>query len=171
MRGPQPSVQAAASFSRDGRSVYFSSDRSGSSQIWKMPASGGPAIQVTRGEASTPRSRWDARFVYYSNDTNGGEIWRVPVERGEDTLVVRGINLLRGWDLSPTGIYYASSREREKEYAVRFFDLESGRTETLFRREGPFWHWSLWASPDESWITYGEVPRPQSEPTLVENFR
>src|SRR2546428_303890 len=36
------------SWSRDGRWIYFASNRSGTNQVWKMPAEGGQAVQVTR---------------------------------------------------------------------------------------------------------------------------
>jgi dipeptidyl aminopeptidase/acylaminoacyl peptidase len=35
-------------WSRDGRTVYFLSSRSGSRQLWSVPATGGTAVQVTR---------------------------------------------------------------------------------------------------------------------------
>src|SRR4026207_158287 len=55
--GPSPPVTAAGStastpyWSKDGRALYFLSDRSGSSQLWKLPvAAFGEASQVTRFE-------------------------------------------------------------------------------------------------------------------------
>src|SRR6516225_7279261 len=36
------------SWSRDGKWVYFASDRTGAWQTWKMPAEGGQAVQVTK---------------------------------------------------------------------------------------------------------------------------
>ena len=36
------------SWSRDGKWIYFASDRSGEYQVWKMPAGGGEAVQLTR---------------------------------------------------------------------------------------------------------------------------
>jgi WD40 repeat protein len=41
--------EAVPSWSRDGRWIYFASDRSGSWQVWRMLAEGGTAVQVTRG--------------------------------------------------------------------------------------------------------------------------
>ncbi len=35
-------------WSRDGRSLYFLSTRSGSSQVWRLPLDGGEAVQVTQ---------------------------------------------------------------------------------------------------------------------------
>jgi dipeptidyl aminopeptidase/acylaminoacyl peptidase len=42
-----PENDHAAQWSADGRYVYFLSDRSGSSQVWRLPAQGGEAEQVT----------------------------------------------------------------------------------------------------------------------------
>jgi len=42
----QPSFEAIASWSHDGKWIYFCSDRSGTYQIWKMPAQGGEATQL-----------------------------------------------------------------------------------------------------------------------------
>jgi Tol biopolymer transport system component len=170
----ETSDDGPGTFSRDGRSIYFGSDRTGRSQVWKMPAGGGPAVQVTRGDGDYPQESWDARSVYYSKDTGGGEIWRVPVEGGEETPVLRGLDVSLGWTLSRAGIYYATSRSpsvASNEYAIHFLDFQSGGTETPFRRKGPFVHFSLAVSPDEKWILYTVKPMPQSELMLVENFR
>jgi dipeptidyl aminopeptidase/acylaminoacyl peptidase len=42
-----PENDSAAEWSRDGRELYFLSSRSGSSQVWRLSASGGEARQVT----------------------------------------------------------------------------------------------------------------------------
>jgi hypothetical protein len=169
----EPSSDGPGTFSRDGRSIYFASDRTGRSQIWKMSAGGGPAVQVTRAGDFYFQESWDARYVYYSN---AGEIWRVPAEGGEETPVpvLHGLDGLRGWTLSRAGIYYATSRSpsaASNEYAIHFLDFQSGGTETLFRRQGPFDHFSLAVSPDENWILFSEMPFAQSELMLVENSR
>jgi sugar lactone lactonase YvrE len=138
-----------------------------------MPVDGGPAIQVSRGDGFYVRESWDARSVYYS-DAHGEGIWRVPVDGGEATPVVRGVGFLNGWDLSPTGIYYAISQQLDlasEEYTIRFLDFKTGRTQALFRKRGPFFHDTLAVSPDEKWILYDEQAVPQSELMLIENFR
>jgi Tol biopolymer transport system component len=171
----EPSAEGAGSFSRDGHFVYFFSDRSGELRIWKMPFDGGPAVQVSRGVGYYAEESWDGRSVYFSDVGEPEQgVWRLPVEGGEETPAVRGRGVLTGWDISPAGIYYAITRPLELaggEYTVRFHDFKSGQTETLLRKEGPFWHDSLRVSPDEKWILYDEVPVPQSEIMLTENFR
>ena len=44
----EPGEDSIPSFSTDGRFIYFTSKRSGVFEIWKMPVSGGDAVQVTR---------------------------------------------------------------------------------------------------------------------------
>jgi hypothetical protein len=95
------------------------------------------------------------------------------VEGGEETQVVRDSGTLSGWKLSRTGVYYATSHGLPvsvEEYTIRFLDLESGRTETLFRTTGLVHHWYLAVSPDEKWILHTEYPFAPSELVLVENF-
>lgn len=41
-------VDGQPRWSPDGRTIYFLSSRSGSSQVWRVPVEGGPAEQVTR---------------------------------------------------------------------------------------------------------------------------
>ena len=42
-----PENDSSAEWSADGREIYFLSTRSGSSQVWRLPANGGEALQVT----------------------------------------------------------------------------------------------------------------------------
>ncbi len=42
-----PEGDSSPEWTADGREIYFLSTRSGSSQVWRLPANGGEAIQVT----------------------------------------------------------------------------------------------------------------------------
>lgn len=46
---PAPSANGGPSFSPDGATVYFVSDRAGPYDVWKVPAAGGDAVRVTTG--------------------------------------------------------------------------------------------------------------------------
>ncbi|MFL6449478.1 MAG: hypothetical protein ACJ746_17625 [Bryobacteraceae bacterium] len=83
----ESSDEDMASWSHDGKWIYFESDRSGVFQIWKVPFAGGTAVQVTKdGGADAFESR-DGKFVYYTKWEQRG-IWRKPVEGGPDTLII-----------------------------------------------------------------------------------
>ena len=169
------------SWSRDGRWIYFRSDWSGTDQIWKIPAEGGEAVQVTTGGGYYALESWDGRDVYYTKRGSPVSIWRVPVGGGEETQVlpVPG-SPGRGLAVSRSGLYYSRKAQGqyswqdalgESEYMINFFDFESGQVTTLFKEEG-FIPWAdLAVSPDEEWILYGKHPVPVSELMLVENFR
>ena len=158
-------------FSRDGQWIYFSSDRTGSWQVWKVPAAGGSAIQVTRTGGLDPRESPDGRDLYYLRDN---DVWRRPLAGGGETKVMAGPIWPSGWVVSRGGIYFMAGRDRlpqrRFDFTIQFFDLESGRAEDLFRDQGPNRYW-LAVSPDEKWILYSENPVWTSELMVVENFR
>ena len=56
----------APSFSRNGKWVYFSSNRTGEYQIWKVPVAGGEAVQVTRNNGIVAFESADGAYVYYT---------------------------------------------------------------------------------------------------------
>src|SRR6185312_1724089 len=43
-----PGEEVEPRWSRDGRTIYFGSNRTGRLEVWKMPATGGPATQITK---------------------------------------------------------------------------------------------------------------------------
>ncbi len=93
---------------------------------------------------------------------------------GEETEVFSGPIGRKNWALSRGGIYYFTEtvQGRRLEYAVEYFDIESGQVTELFRREGPIvFRPGLAVSPDEQWILYNRRPLDTSELMLVENFR
>jgi len=75
---------SAPSWSRDGRWIYFHSNRSGVYEVWKMASEGGPATQVTRAGGMRPKESPDKRFVYYRK--------RVPVSGGPESQVLESVN-------------------------------------------------------------------------------
>ena len=171
----EPSDENTGTFSHDGRWIYFHSDRGDHSQIWKMPAEGGEPVQVTAGGGVYGEESWDGEYLYYIKSNSDTTIWRVPTGGGDEVEFLRGPTDWPSWTLSERGIYYMTwrslVRRRRIEYRIYYLDFASGRTTELFVREGsasPLW---LSVSPDERWILYTEVPLPESELRLVENFR
>src|SRR5262249_59416746 len=82
-----PSDDIVPSWSHDGQWIYFCSKRSGSFQIWKMPASGGPAIQITKQGGFDNVESPDGRFLYYAKGRGVPGIWRVPIQGGAEVPV------------------------------------------------------------------------------------
>src|SRR5438046_10278003 len=52
--------------SRDGRFIFFNSNRSGSNQIWRMNSDGSSQVQITTADGGYPRFVTpDNKWVYY----------------------------------------------------------------------------------------------------------
>jgi TolB protein len=58
-----PANDGNPSWSKDGQWIYFDSARSGQPQVWKIPANGGEAIQVTRDGGFGPHESPDGKFL------------------------------------------------------------------------------------------------------------
>jgi Tol biopolymer transport system component len=171
-RPDRPSEDGTGTWSRDGRFIYFHSDRGGRLELWKLPAEGGAAVQVTHGGGYYGVESPDGRYVYYSNGNENAGIWRLPTSGGEETKIVEGPVAWESWALGARGIYYVDGQvgAGKSWFAIQYLDLDSRRVSEVFRRRARVLH-SLTVSPDEMWILYAESPWSSSELMLVENFR
>ena len=100
-------------WSRDSQWILFSSGRSGRGEIWKMPASGGPSVQVTDdgglvGEESPDGSLYYLRGAFPGPGTYS--LWQRPVGGGTARQVIPDV-LLRNFAISTEGIYYARGEQ------------------------------------------------------------
>ena len=59
-------MEIASGINRDGRWVYFSSNRAGLWQIWKIPSGGGKAIQVTDNGGFVAFESADGKDLVYT---------------------------------------------------------------------------------------------------------
>ena len=119
------------SWSRDGKGIYFYSDRGGEHfQLWRVPLEGGPPVQITRNGGLFGAESADGRFLYYSKYEAQG-IWKVPLSGGEEKRVLdqAGEKEWYNWALAPTGIYFLEHRETGG--ALIFFDFATGKTATV----------------------------------------
>ena len=72
----EASLDAVPSWSGDGRWVYFGSNRAGGLQVWKVPADGGPAIQVTRNGGFAAFESPDGKPALLREIRRGGDLDR-----------------------------------------------------------------------------------------------
>ena len=60
-----PADDLVPSWSRDGRTIYFGSTRTGRYEIWKMSARGGDQVQVTQQGGTYGKESIDGKYLYY----------------------------------------------------------------------------------------------------------
>ncbi|MFB3829613.1 MAG: protein kinase, partial [Bryobacteraceae bacterium] len=160
-----------ASFSPDGKWLCFTSTRSGRTEIWKMPAAGGPAVQLTH---SGPREGYfsgDGKLVYFVQFGKRG-VWSVPAEGGPESQVC-GSGSLDGFAVSRRGIY-TLERSGEAAPSIDLFDFATRQTRKLVSlphsgtKRPPQ---TLAVSPDGTWAVYAQEDQVSGDLMLVENFR
>jgi Tol biopolymer transport system component len=164
-----PAQDSVSSWSRDGRWIYFGSNRSGSHQVWKMPRSGGDALQITKKGGWVPLESLDGKFVYYTKSFDDRRIWRIPSQGGEETEVLGPI-FRRNFDVSKDGIYFMSQPDSSKKHFIRFFSFATREIKDITSIENPGANY-ISVSPDGRWILYPKIDQEGSDLMLVENFR
>ncbi len=148
------------SWSNDGKWIYFASDRVNKEfQVWKVPRSTGPALQVTQHGGFSTFESFDGRMLYYSKTRfDNPEIWEVPSAGGGER---RMSPLLRpktwaNWALTNNGILFLSDEDGSRP-ALEFYDFANGgvRPVTTLDRSS-FWlsassdGQSAWYAPQEN---------------------
>ena len=107
------------SWSRDGKSIYFASNRTGKWEVWKHSITSGQESQVTRNGGFAALESYDGKTLYYSKFEGGG-LWSLSEgqERhltdtphlgdwGQFAVTQDGIYLIDSWaEAGPTLLYY-----------------------------------------------------------------
>jgi Tol biopolymer transport system component/DNA-binding winged helix-turn-helix (wHTH) protein len=158
------------SWSRDGRWIYFGSNRTSGWQVWKVPVTGGEALQVTRQGGFVGTESWDGAYLYFAKADAPG-IFRVPTHGGEEVQVTPQprVGDWTNWGINQDGIYFLNSTVRPA--AVEFYNFATGKTvrfKNLDRSTNDIS--SLTVSPDGKWLLYTDLGEAGSRITLVENF-
>jgi Tol biopolymer transport system component/DNA-binding winged helix-turn-helix (wHTH) protein len=164
------------SWSNDGKWIYFSSDATGSWELWKIPSQGGTAVQITRHGGFEARESPDGKFVYYVKELrvgpDGPGIWKIPFGGREETrLLDQGIAGL--WAVASRGIYFIVPSSSGGP-AVKFFNFTTQRiTQIALLPEDTSLDMidsAFAVSPDAKTILYGQAI-PPGNIIIVENFR
>lgn len=170
MLTPDAFESEVPSWSRNGKWIYFASSRSGDVQVWKVPATGGSPVQVTRNGGHAALESPDGKFVYYAKSSAPEpEIWQVPVDGGTETpLPLVRPGTWASWQVVNEGILFVGPSLGHRA-VLSFFDFDHRRTTTIAVLDRvPFW---LGATPDGRTVAFDQPGREQGQTMLVDNFR
>jgi Tol biopolymer transport system component/DNA-binding winged helix-turn-helix (wHTH) protein len=166
------------SWSRDGRWIYFTSNRSadgvsGQLQIWKMPAEGGAAIQMTRQGGFEPMESADGQWIYYTQDRGSASIRRMPAAGGAETPLIdfHQKSYSRIWTVTNEGVYFAVANSNTQS-SIKFYNFSTGIEKTVaeFDRILPSSISGLTISPDGKWLLFPLFSKRGSDLMMIENF-
>ena len=97
---------AGAAWSPDAREIVISTNTSGRYNLWKVPATGGSPVQITRSDDREYGATWspDGKWIVYGSDHGGNEqfkLYAVPANGGAP------IDLTPKADVSNTGALFS----------------------------------------------------------------
>jgi hypothetical protein len=135
--------------------------------VWKMPAQGGDAVQVTKNGGSIPIESPDGLHTYFLKPEEPvSSLWRISAD-GVETQVLDSVYAVN-YAVVKDGIYFIPG-PRERQFAIDFLSFSSGKTSQLASITKPV-QWGFSVSPDERWILYTQADHLTSDLMLVENF-
>ncbi len=158
----------AASYSRDGRWIYYHCFESGTRQMWRIPAQGGAAKRIVSGFAQMESH--DGRYLYFvQSKTEGSQpLWRIPVTGGEPVQILPDVEPFN-YAVAPEGIYFGSAPDERGLCVIRFLHLSTRVVSSIATYSGrPGSGMSV--SPDGKWLLYSYEERRNADLMLVEGF-
>ena len=187
----EPSHEGRPSWSRDGRWIYCYSDRTGRTEIFRIPAEGGgeASLLTTDGGHESFESP-DGKLLYYEDYGNKG-LKSIPIQADsgprEGSVVLEKIRP-GFWAVAEKGIYfvefddrYAASQFQSalvvgttgSSLLIKFYDFQSrkitqiGAIEKGVTRGNP----GFTVTWDGRTVAWSQIDRAESDLMMVENFR
>jgi eukaryotic-like serine/threonine-protein kinase len=162
-----PTDDTGPSYSHDGRWLYFASERTGRDEIWKMPASRGAAIQVTRTGGLSPQESEDGTRIYYLSAPDARDILSIPVQGGAPVPVVSPIHPYPNcFALTKQGLYYPAPPHAHDQRFIRFLNFSTGEnTPVVLTSHTPDLGMSV--SPDKRYLLFDQLDDVMSDLMLI----
>ncbi len=173
----EPSMDALPQWSADSRAIYFTSDRSGRFKIWKVPADGGEAAQVTRAGGFEPREAPDGRTLFYLDRpppgvTGSRPLKQVSVDGGNERVLLDSVPFGR-WSVPSQGILFATAGPEFD--AIDLYSFSDRRVQRLGALPFPLsriaGYGALVASRDARWALASVTDHWASDIMVADGFR
>jgi Tol biopolymer transport system component len=165
-------IEHLPTWSHDGRWIYFSSERTERTEIWKAPATGGEPVRVTSSGGFEAFASPDGQYLYYTKGRETAGMWRMPVEGGPETFIpeLKAVVRHRYWCGARDGIYFL---DLSREPFLKFYSFSTRTVRPLVPAPLPpvprFR--GLAVSPDRRYFLYMQYDVRRSAIMLVDGFR
>ena len=153
-------------FSPDGKSIVFTSDRSGNDNVWTMELTSKETLQITKdkkGEVQSADWSPDGNYIAVSKGKRNLKLYLYHKDGGKGTQLIKEPDNLKIVEpaFSPDDKYiYYSRRTRGwnynaqlPQYQIGRYDLETGKMANVTSRYGSAFATTL--SSDGKWMVYG----------------
>jgi Tol biopolymer transport system component len=138
-------------------------------EIFKMPAAGGEAVQVTRDGGWAAQESPDGKYLFYCRDRGYNiPLLKVPVDGGAETKVLDSVGE-RQWRVVKEGVWFIAGSRLEPS-VLRFLSFATGKISEVGFTPNPTRN-GVDVTPDGRTILYTQLDHTGTELMLVENFR
>jgi serine/threonine protein kinase len=151
--------------------IIFSSNKSGSSNLWMVPASGGESIQITKGSGPDVGMSIsaDGKRLLYLQRLEAGYLWRGTIDgRSVQQLTTDERNI--GWPSFSPGreqIVFGMSDNDPLKYTGHIYVCDrNGNNRRQITTGDEYAGWPTW-SPDGKWISYYVRKSEQTSDTAI----
>jgi Tol biopolymer transport system component/DNA-binding winged helix-turn-helix (wHTH) protein len=155
-------------WSHDGKWIYFENGEDGDNpSIWKVPSSGGLALQIAK-KAERPIESPDGQRVFFIRDEM---LWTIKSDgTGEEQIAGMPHVWWDRWVPFGSGVYFVKYND---EQSICFFDLSTRKIQTIFNmaRNPPNQMGNLAVSSDGKRLLFAQRDEVSSDLMLVENWR
>lgn len=153
-------------YSPDGKSIVFTSDRSGSDNAWIMELESEETTQVTKSQNEWVQSaEWspDGEYVVVTKGRRNHKLFMYHKDGGSGFQLIKapaGLKVIEpAFSADGRYIYYAQRNgawnynAQLPQYQIGMYDRENGQNATITSRYGSAFSPTL--SPDGKWLVYG----------------
>lgn len=173
---PRPLTQGSSqnglpNWSRDGKWVYFFSDRLGQTDIWRVPSQGGTAERVTTAGGWGAFESVDGKTLYYTKgkQTQLSHLYAQAVGGGPERKLEVLVGTSRDIAVFEDGIYYGGKPEGGLT-PIQFYSFATGKSRILLQTDGPLYY-GFAVSPDRKSILFAKTISSGADLMLVDRFR
>jgi len=128
------------SWSAEGSHIYFSSNKDGNWQIWRVDREGNNLTRMTHQSGASARESTDGATLYFSKYGEVG-LWQKKLDvsssavvTNKETLLIPDFSIYAhvSWKVFDTGIYYHSFNNNQS--AINYWDFNNMSAQTLIEK-------------------------------------